>query len=229
MPLKDSGVAWLGKVPAHWLVMRLKIVAESIKAGPFGSALTKDQYVDSGFRVFGQEQVIPADFSIGDYYISAEKFDELQQYATRPGDILISCVGTFGKIALVPEGVEAGIINPRLLRLRVGPLASPEFLCTVLRSNVTFEQFALTSRGGTMDVINIGTLADIQIAVPPLDEQRRIVAHLDDASSKFDTLAGQAETAIGLLTERRSALISAAVTGKIDVRGLVPQPEDATA
>jgi type I restriction enzyme S subunit len=147
-PMKDSGVEWLGEVPAHWCVLRLKVLAESIKAGPFGSAITKDQYVASGYRVYGQEQVIPADFSIGDYFISVEKFEELRQYATSPGDILISCVGTFGKVALVPEDAAAGIINPRLLRLRAGPLASPEFLCTVLRSDVTFEQFALTSRGG---------------------------------------------------------------------------------
>ncbi|RVU45946.1 restriction endonuclease subunit S [Rubrivivax rivuli] len=116
VPMRDSGVAWLGKVPAHWRVLRLKLITDSIKAGPFGSALTKDQYVDSGYRVYGQEQVIPGDFSVGDYYITADKFAELRQYETRPGDILISCVGTFGKIALVPSGIEAGIINPRLLR-----------------------------------------------------------------------------------------------------------------
>lgn len=79
-PMKDSDVPWLGAVPAHWDVKPLKRVISDVKAGPFGSALTKDMYVASGYRVYGQEQVIPADFSIGDYYISKEKFGELVQY-----------------------------------------------------------------------------------------------------------------------------------------------------
>jgi type I restriction enzyme S subunit len=67
---KDSGVEWLGEVPEHWDVKRVKHLTSDIKAGPFGSSLTKDVYVESGYRVYGQEQVIPNDFTIGDYYIT---------------------------------------------------------------------------------------------------------------------------------------------------------------
>lgn len=227
-PMKDSGVEWLGEVPEHWEVMRLKQVTASIKAGPFGSALTKDMYSTSGYRVYGQEQVIPGDFNIGDYYIAQEKFDELSQYEVAPSDILISCVGTFGKIAIVPVGVASGIINPRLMRLRVNQTVSADFLAQVLRSEVAFEQFALLSRGGTMDVINIGTLSGIVLTVPPRVEQNNVLAFIQSETARLDALTTEASRAIELLKERRTALISAAVTGKIDVRGVsstVSQPE----
>ncbi|AIV89062.1 restriction endonuclease subunit S [Burkholderia pseudomallei] len=222
-PMKDSGVAWLGEVPVHWTVVPLKRLLSDVKAGPFGSALTKDMYVSSGYRVYGQEQVIPADFSIGDYYISDSKFAELQQYSVKAGDILISCVGTFGKIAIVPEHVEPGIINPRLIRLRVGATMLGRYLEAVLRSSVVFEQFSMVSRGGTMDVINIGTLNAVTLAIPPTHEQEDLLAFLDVETAKLDKLKSEAERAIALLAERRSALIAAAVTGKIDVRNAVPQ------
>lgn len=217
-PLKDSGVPWLGEVPAHWEVKSLKHVIAGSKAGPFGSAITKDMYVSEGYRVYGQEQVIPADFSKGDYFINEGKYLELQQYKVVPGDVLISCVGTFGKIAIVPEGVHPGVINPRLIRLRVADDVSADFLVAVLRSAVVFEQFSLLSRGGTMDVINMGTLSGIELAVPPYEEQLAIVHFIVHEAAKLDALNDEVERAILLLKERRSALIAAAVTGKIDVR-----------
>jgi type I restriction enzyme S subunit len=123
--MKDSGIEWLGEVPAYWDVKRLGYLCSDIKAGPFGSSLTKDMYVGEGYRIYGQEQVIPNDFTIGDYYISQDTYSRLQQYEVQQGDILISCVGTFGRIATVPDGIEPGIINPRLMRLRVNPGALP--------------------------------------------------------------------------------------------------------
>ena len=217
-PMKPSGIEWLGDVPEHWEVKRIKFVTKGMKAGPFGSALTKDVYVNEGYRVYGQEQVIPNDFTIGDYFITPEKYDELSQYKVSPGDILISCVGTFGKIAIVPEGIHPGIINPRLIRLRCSNSVQAEYLVELMRSSVTFEQLSCTSRGGTMDIINIGTLSGIFLALPPMPEQLELLTFIHDESAKFDTLTAEAQRAIDLLQERRTALISAAVTGQIDVR-----------
>lgn len=217
-PLKPSGIEWLGDVPAHWAVKKIKFVTASVKAGPFGSALTKDVYVSTGYRVYGQEQVIPNDFTVGDYFITPEKYNELSQYSVSPGDILISCVGTFGKIAIVPDNIQPGIINPRLIRLRCSHAIKAEYLVEVMRSNVTFEQFASFTRGGTMDVINISTLNEIFIALPPMAEQQELLSFIQHEIAKFDTLTTEAQRAIDLLQERRTALISAAVTGQIDVR-----------
>ena len=223
-PMKDSGVEWLGEVPAKWGIKRLKQLCRSIKAGPFGSALTKDMYCSDGFRVYGQEQVIPNDFSIGDYYIDEPTFQALRQYEVVEGDVLISCVGTFGKIARVPHGIEPGIINPRLLRLRPSATVTSEYLELALGSLIAFEQMSASSRGGTMDVINISTLGEIYIATPPITEQPAILAFVQAATRRFDDLRRQASAAMALLEERRAALISAAVTGQIDVRQRAIEP-----
>jgi type I restriction enzyme S subunit len=217
--MKDSGIEWLGEIPAHWEVKRLKWLTETMVAGPFGSSLTKDLYTRDGYRVYGQEQVIPGDFSIGDYYISQELYRLMTRYAVRPGDVLISCVGTFGKIAVVPEGIEAGIINPRLIKaIPKKSIISPIYLGILLKSRVAFDQMEQVSRGGTMGVINIGLLSETLLPVPDLPEQLQIADYIRNETAKIDALIAKVREGIEKLTEYRTALISAAVTGKIDVR-----------
>jgi type I restriction enzyme, S subunit len=218
-PMKDSGVEWLGEIPSRWEVVRVKHLAESMISGPFGSSLTKDMYTSKGYRVYGQEQVIPADFSIGDYYISEEKYIEMQRYAVSTGDVLISCVGTFGKIAVVPEGIEPGIINPRLIKITPNRKAIlSEYLGEVLSSKVTFDQLEEVNRGGTMGLINLGLLSDILIPVPPVDEQLEIKSFVEQTKANISKSHQNIARMLELLQEYRTALISEAVTGKIDVR-----------
>jgi type I restriction enzyme, S subunit len=222
VPMKDSGVEWLGEVPAHWEVRRLKHLVTGMISGPFGSSLTKEMYSSSGFRVYGQEQVIPADFSIGDYFVNDLKFAELRRYAVSPGDILMSCVGTFGRVAIVPEGVHPGIINPRLLRITPNKTEIiPDYLAVTLSSRYATTQLDTLSRGGTMGVINLGLVSQLIVAVPPVQEQCAIVRFIDESNQRSDALVSMLTKHISLLDERRASLISAAVTGKIDVRGEV--------
>ncbi|PXX40035.1 restriction endonuclease subunit S [Undibacterium pigrum] len=217
-PMRDSGVEWLGKVPKHWGVKKFRFLCDRIIAGPFGSSITKDMYVKEGYKVYGQEQVIPNDFTIGDYYVSKRDFLELFRYSTNPGDILISCVGTFGKVAVFPNSAEPGIINPRLIKAEVKTICNPLYLCEFLKSEMVFKQFELLSRGGTMGVINIGVLNEILVACPPLEEQDEVFLFIKRQKEKFNFLIERANKQIELAQERRTALISAAVTGKIDVR-----------
>jgi type I restriction enzyme, S subunit len=222
VPMRDSGIAWLGEIPAHWEVKRLKFLASRLTAGPFGSSLTKDLYTQGGYRVYGQEQVIPGDFTVGDYYIAEGLYRLMSQYAVAPGDVLISCVGTFGKVAVVPLDAEPGVINPRLIKVTPDRgLIVPEYLEVVLRSGVSYGQFEQASRGGTMGVINLGLISEILIPVPPLSEQRVILEESDSTTRRLDSLLAKVRAAIDTLREYRAALISAAVTGKIDVRGEV--------
>ncbi|WP_165383010.1 restriction endonuclease subunit S [Acinetobacter sp. WCHAc060033] len=216
--MKDSGVEWLGQVPEHWEVSRFKFVCSSIIAGPFGSSITKDMYVSKGYKVYGQEQVIPNDFEIGDYYISEKNYLELSRYEVYPKDILISCVGTFGKIAVFPENAQKGIINPRLIKATVSNKFNPYFFREYLKSDAVFKQFEQLSRGGTMGVINIGILNEIFAVIPPRTEQDNIYNFIQQQKNKFNHLIQKAESTIQLMQERRTALISSAVTGKIDVR-----------
>ncbi|WP_339898325.1 restriction endonuclease subunit S [uncultured Gilvimarinus sp.] len=226
VPMKDSGVEWLGEVPAHWEVKKLKYFCQNIIAGPFGSSITKDMYCAQGYKVYGQEQVIPNDFLKGDYYISAKSFSDLMRYRVEAGDLLISCVGTFGKIAVFPENAEKGIINPRLIKAKLLRGYFPLYIREFLKSDTTFKQFELLSRGGTMGVINIGILNEIDVAAPPYDEQIKIYDRIASVKDRYSALIGKAVTQIELLQERRTALISAAVTGKIDVRDHAPAADD---
>lgn len=227
VPMKDSGVEWLGEVPEHWNVKKLKYGCSSIIAGPFGSSITKDMYVNDGYKVYGQEQVIPNDFNTGDYFISPKDFDKLSRYQINVGDILISCVGTFGKIAVFPDWARAGIINPRLIKAALAPQMNPSFIREFLKSTVVSKQFELLSRGGTMGVINIAILNEIMISIPPIEEQNSINEFIYTQKKKFFELIDKANCQINLLQERRTALISAAVSGKIDVRDWVaPDPQD---
>jgi type I restriction enzyme S subunit len=218
VPMKDSGVEWLGDVPAHWQVVPLKhLVVESV-AGPYGASLTKSMYTTSGYRVYGQQQVIPDDFTVGDYYISEDKYQEMRRYTVFEGDVLVSVMGTIGKVAVVPPNAEPGIINPRLVRYQCGRQIRPRFLQRVLMCETHQEHLNFEAKGSTMDGLNMTTLATVPIPVPPVDEQDQILAGLFERVGWLDSLVNEAESAITLLQERRSALISAAVTGKIDVR-----------
>lgn len=220
-PMKDSGVEWLGEVPQHWEVQRFKFLCDQIISGPFGSSITKDMYVKYGYKVYGQEQVIANDFEIGDYFISAKDFENLSRYKVKKGSILISCVGTFGKIAVFPFDAPEGIINPRLIQAKLNSGNDSFFIRELLKSETVYKQFELLSRGGTMGVINISILNEIIVATPNKSEQTEIYEYLVEQQNRFNGLIEKAEQAIQLMQERRTALISAVVTGKIDVRGWV--------
>ncbi|MCL4822688.1 MAG: hypothetical protein KJZ57_00595 [Anaerolineales bacterium] len=218
VPMKESGVEWLGHIPAHWEVSKLKYLLRDRMAGPFGSSLTKDCYTTSGYRVYGQEQVIPDDFSIGDYYISREKFAEMRRFAVATGDVLVSCVGTFGKIAVVPPAIAPGIINPRLIKLTPDVrLVLPDYLGQLLRSEPIYRQMASVSRGGTMDIVNLGLLDELVLPRPHVLEQVRIGQFIGVVSRHADQLSDRLARSLESLGEYRQALISAAATGKIEV------------
>jgi type I restriction enzyme S subunit len=118
---KDSGVAWLGEIPAHWRVVPIKRhlppKASAIKTGPFGSQLLSSEMNDSDVKVYNQRTVLDSDFEQGENYISEEKFRELSAFQAFPGDFLITTRGTIGRCAIVPERSEKGILHPCLMRL----------------------------------------------------------------------------------------------------------------
>jgi len=219
IPLQDSGNAWLDKIPAHWHLSRFKDLVKEAIAGPYGSSLTKSMYTSSGYRVYGQQQVIPENFEIGDYYIDEEKFKEMQRYATSPGDILISVMGTIGRAALVPLDAEPGIINPRLVLYRADETqVLPEYLKAVVNSRPSQSYFYLVAQGTTMEGINMGLIGNLAVALPPLAEQQEILDALKRETARIGRMTHRVNAAIDRLQEYRTALITAAVTGQIDVR-----------
>ena len=173
-------------IPIHpdWPMVTIEdLVANernSLKAGPFGSSLKKDCYVKSGYKIYGQEQVIRGDINYGDYYISEEKFRELESCKVKAGDVLISLVGTYGKILIVPEKHEPGIINPRLLKVTLDKQKIlPTYFVEAFRQGTVTEQVANLSYGGTMDILSLKVLKSLKLPLPPLATQQAIVAEIE--------------------------------------------------
>jgi len=222
--MKLSGVEWLGDMPEHWEVKRLKDLLlhkkGAIKTGPFGSQLLSSEMYESEVKVYNQRSVIDNDFEFGENYISEEKFLELKEFQTYPGDFLITTRGTIGRCAILPENSEKGILHPCLMRLQTEKRKVQDRFLEILieESNFILEQLKIKSNGTTIDVIYQDSLKNVLVLIPPLPEQQNIVAYLDREMSKIDSLMSKVETAIEKLKEYRTALISAAVTGKIDVR-----------
>ena len=148
-----------------------------IKAGPFGSSLKKEFYSKSGIRIYGQEQVIGGDFRIGDYYISKEMFFDFAAYEVLPGDLLISLVGSFGKVIVVPKDIERGIINPRLLKITPKPeRIKAVFIAKLIEHPLVQRELLRMSHGGTMGILNASLLRLLRVIVPPLPLQEQFAA-----------------------------------------------------
>lgn len=119
--LKNSGNEWIGMMPSNKRLTKVKYCG-NFKKGPFGSAITKDMFVEKGantFKVYEQKNAIYSDCTLGYYYISKDKYEELQGFAIQPRDIIVSCAGTIGKTYVLPDNCEPGIINQALMRIRL--------------------------------------------------------------------------------------------------------------
>nr|WP_239060031.1 restriction endonuclease subunit S [Alteromonas genovensis] len=180
--------------PKGWEVKRVEDIAAkekySIKAGPFGSALKKEDYVESGYKIYGQEQVIKDDLEFGDYYIDSEKFERLKSCSINEGDMLISLVGSFGKISVVPNKYQKGIINPRLMKVKFdSELANPWFMKFLLTTKEMLTKIANMSHGGTMGILNVGKVKELPVINPPLNRQMEflnIQSQVKKTVQKFD-------------------------------------------
>jgi type I restriction enzyme S subunit len=234
VPMKDSGVEWLGEVPAHWTVMRLKYskasTPDSLRAGPFGSSIKGDDFLESSnYRVYNQASIISGDFSKS-AFVSSEKFEELSAFRVNEEDVLITTRGTIGRIAIAPSNLDQGVIHPCLIRLRLSERGIlGEFLKLVFEhTSIAIEQLRVLSNATTIDVIYSYNLEKIWLPVPPIGEQVTILEYTSKRLNQLDNLSNELARNLTLLKERRSALISAAVTGKIDVRNWQPPADEST-
>jgi type I restriction enzyme S subunit len=234
-PMKDSGVAWLGQVPAHWEVTRLGRVTATKCDGPFGSGLKSEHYTECGVRVIRLQNIRMGHFDDTDAaFIDEEYFRvSLPGHDVQEGDLLIAGLGDdrniVGRCCVAPAGVEPAMVKADCFRFRLFTQhALPAFMAMQLTAGSQFDA-GMMSSGSTRSRIPLSVMATRSVALPPLAEQQELVEEIEARSRDFDTLTNEAHSAIALLRERRAALISAAVTGKIDVRGLVSSTEVAAA
>lgn len=234
VPMKDSGVEWLGEIPEHWSVTELRRVTLDKCDGPFGSGLKSEHYVEEGVRVIRLQNIKSGAFDgRSAAFISSQYYnDELGDHSVEENDLLIAGLGDgsnpVGRACVAPNGIEPALVKADCFRFRLNlAVIVPDYAAHQLSISAFFDAGRLSS-GTTRSRIPLSVMATRKVALPPtLEEQREIMELVGKTVAKIDTLVERAVTAIALLNERRSALISAAVTGKIDVRGLVDTEEAA--
>jgi type I restriction enzyme S subunit len=221
-PMKPSGIQWLGDVPEHWEVWKLTHFTPIITCG----VAATPEYVDEGVPFLSAQNVKRNKVLFENHkYVSAETHAELTKNRTpQRGDILLSRVGTIGESAVVDTDTEFSVFVS-LTHIRVNQAICLNHYLVAIFDSAFFKTFAnvTTAYGGGVGNLNVNDLRELRCALPSVEEQAGIVEYIEAARLKFDSLISEAQRAIELLQERRTALISAAVTGKIDVRGCAPK------
>jgi type I restriction enzyme S subunit len=222
-PMKDSGVEWLGEVPEHWTICPLKHFCKITT----GFAFKSDEFQDEGIplvRISDIQSDGTVDLKDAKYLKESELIDHPRE-TLKHGDIAMAMTGgTIGKAGIYSSS-EPALLNQRVCIFRAKPDCSQAFLWLITASRFYQEHIKLSSFGGAQPNISDGDLLACICPIPPLAEQEEISAFIDSQAAKLGELKRKAESTIELLNERRSALISAAVIGQIDVRGLATEEE----
>lgn len=190
-------------LPESWALVPLENIAASekgsIRRGPFGGSLKKSIFVESGFKVYEQQNAIKDDFQIGHYFIDEKKYREMEGFSVKPNDLIISCAGTIGRVAIAPETAEPGVINQALMRIRPN---SEIVLCRYLKYLLESPKYQrdIFGKSAGSALKNLAAISEIkkcEIPLPPISEQRRIAAILD----KADGVRRKRKEAISLTEE----------------------------
>lgn len=158
---------------------------QAFKIGPFGSSLKKSELVQSGIPVAGIENVLPNEFVKGfRRFVTKEKFEELSDYSVRPGDVLVTTMGTVGRAAVAPSGLGLVIIDSHLFRMRLNTArVLPAYLSFAINSDLVTWQLEKMAHGAIMEGLNTAILKQCVVPLPDLHEQERIVEVLERASN----------------------------------------------
>lgn len=226
VPMKDSGVEWLGEVPAHWEVRKLSTITEKITNGYVGP--TRGLFVDDGIKYLQSLHIKGNAIRFTPpYFVPIEWSNAHSKSILKEGDVLVVQTGDIGQSAVVPKEFAGSNCHALIVVSPVEDVLYGEFLSWVLNSGYGKNTLLSIKTGALHPHLNCGYVKDIWVPLPPKSEQRKIVSFLRAELQSFQGLTEQAKRMADFLRERRSALISAAVTGKIDVRNWQPPEESA--
>lgn len=216
VPMKDSGIEWIGEIPAHWEVIPLKTF--SYMKGRIGwQGLKADEFIDEGAYL-----VTGTDFEDGkvcwerSYRISDKRYEEAPQIQLNVGDLLITKDGTIGKLAYLDFLPDRASLNSHLLVIR--PLNNKfynKYLYWVF-SSASFKHYTdIVQDGSIMPSLSQEKIGNFRFAIPPINEQKEIMDYVQSKVSSFDLTLNDIFIQIEKLKEYRQSIISEAVTGKI--------------
>jgi type I restriction enzyme S subunit len=227
-PMKDSGVEWLGEVPEHWRVSPLKHLATIQTGIAKGKDLEDMETIDVPYLRVANVQ--DGYLSLDEVHLLAVPVASIDRYLLNEGDVLMNEGGDFDKLGrgCIWSGEIAPCVHQNHV-FAVRPYSvSGEWLNAYTTSKAANSYFISRSKQSTnLASISSTNLMGLPVPLPPAEEARETLGRLNQLINEIDDLKHSAIQAIALLQERRSALISAAVTGQIDVRGLVSEAEAA--
>ena len=219
VPMKDSGVEWLGEIPEHWKFQKAK--RNTYMKGRIGwQGLKQEEFIDEGpYLITGmnfKDGVIRWDEV---YHITKERYDEAPEIQLKNGDVLMTKDGTIGKLLYVDNLPGPASLNSHLLVLRcIDNSYIPKYLYYQLMTNLFSVHVELNKTGTTFFGITQEAVGRFKMLLPPVSEQQGIVDYIENQISIFDRSVNKIELIIENLKAYRQSLISEAVTGKIDVR-----------
>ena len=214
---EDSPLGW---VPRGWSAPRLEsLLAETavpMRSGPFGSALLKEELVESGIPLLGIDNVHPEKF-VPTYrrFVPLRKFAELRRYAVFPGDVIITIMGTVGRCCVYPGDAGPALSSKHLWTMTFDQSqVLPELVCWQLGFSAWVRTWFLRhSQGGVMEAIQSSTLRNVRLRVPPLPEQERI----RERYMSLNALLHAEERSLGKLRRRRAGLMHDLLSGSVRV------------
>lgn len=222
--MKDSGIELIGKIPNHWLVVRLKHIASnksnSFVDGPFGSNLKNNEYTMEGVPVIQLNNIRDSKLRLtGINYVSKEKAQQLSRHIAYPENLVIAKMASpLVRSAIVPNDYNKYVIVADCIKLELKEQVNNKFINYFMNTKLMESQAQILSKGTTRVRVNLGIVKNLKLSLPPLEEQNEIVEYLDKFEKNYSMTINKLKDQISKLQEYRESLIYEAVTGKIDLR-----------
>ena len=210
-----------GAFPKGWKHYKLKDLVQDkvgLRRGPFGSSIKKEFFVQEGYKVYEQGNAINDDPYRGKYFVDENKYQELINFKVIPKDLIVSCSGvTLGKISEIPEDGKPGIINQALLRIRLKKeLISNKYFIIHFRAAFFQRKIFEQSQGTAMpNLVGIKDFREIEIIVPPFDEQDKFIHEIESRLSVCDKIEEAIETSLIQSEALRLSIIKKGFEGKL--------------
>ena len=222
VPMRDSGVEWIGKIPKHYDVIRMRYLINNYKAGPFGSALITDQLQSDGdILCYTPEHIAnQSTESNKNLYLPENRRKEMSQFFVSVGDIIFPIFGSLGRAMVITSDMPAGIINQRLAKFSIDAkkMDINYFMWLFAKSSFFHPFIDLFQRGSIIVNLTKAIIYDMPMIVPPtLEEQKIIASYLDTKCAEIDQLIAVKQSKIEKLEQYKRSLIYEYVTGKKEV------------
>lgn len=218
VPMKDSGVEWLGEVPAHWSVTRLKFCVRPGTSISYG-IVQPGEHIDGGIPFVQTTNMSTGDLSIGSLQrTSAEIAKSYPRTRLEENDIILGIRASVGEAHIVPRSLVGANVSRGIARIAPSQFIRSEFLYWYLNSKNARRYWSLVQHGSTFEQVPIMAVKELPVLLPSIEEQDAIVRELDEKTADIDTIIQREAGLIDRLKEFRTSLISEVVTGKIDVR-----------